>query len=85
MQNAFSNQLRKRGISAAVAEKLAAEILAIGREAHTEEDVRLNVEHALKPVLSQLGISTVARYEQRVTLLQGSRRADAVYGFGVIE
>jgi methylase of polypeptide subunit release factors len=85
MQNDLSSELRKRGISASITKKLAAEILAIGREAHTEEDVRLNVEHALKPVLSQLGISTVARYEQRVTLLQGSRRADAVYGFGVIE
>jgi hypothetical protein len=78
MQNDLSTELRKRGISASITKKLAADILAIGREAHTEEDVRLNVEHALKPVLNQLGISTVARYEHRVTLLQGSRRADAV-------
>ncbi len=72
-------------IAPAVSKKLASDILAIGKRAISEEDVRLNVEHALKPVLTQLGISTEARYEQRLTLLQGTGRADAVYGFGVIE
>jgi type I restriction-modification system DNA methylase subunit len=85
MKNGLSSELRKRGISASITKKLAADILAVGREAQTEEDVRVNVEHALKPVLNQLGISTIARYEQRITFLEGSRRADAVYGFGVIE
>lgn len=85
MRTGIWSELPKRGISASITKKLAAEILAIGRDAHTEEDVRLNVEIALKPVLSELGISTNARYEQRITLLEGSRRADAVYGFGVIE
>ncbi len=80
-----AKEFRKRGISASITKKLATDILKIGREALSEEDVRLNIEHALKQVLAQLGISTTARYEQRLTLLQGSGSADAVYGFGVIE
>src|SRR5208283_4169193 len=32
-----------------------------------------------------LGISTQANYEQKLTTLQGTGYADAVYGFGVIE
>src|SRR5205809_6924331 len=85
MDDSSAKEFRKRGISGPAAKKLASDILKIGREAHSEEDVRLNIEHALKPVLAQLGISTTARYEQRLTLLQGSGSADAVYGFGVIE
>src|SRR3990172_9103798 len=72
-------------LSPAGAKKLAEEIRAIAKRAHSEEDVRLNVEHALRPVLAKLGIATQAAYEQKVTLLQGTGRADAVYGFGVIE
>src|SRR5438552_3921507 len=68
-----------------LAKELAQEILAIGQQATSEEDVRVNVEHALKPVLQQLGIATSPKYEQRITFLQGSGSADAVYGFGVIE
>src|SRR5437899_9379329 len=65
--------------------KLAKEIKTIGKRATTEEDVRVNVEQALKPVLTKLGIAVQPKYEQRLTLLRGSGRADAVYGFGVIE
>jgi len=68
-----------------ISKKLAAEIRAIAKRAQNEEEVRLNVELELKPVLTQLGISTQANYEQRLTLLQGTGRADAVYGFGIIE
>ena len=50
-----------------------------------EEDVRINVEAALKHHLAELGIATEASYEQPITLLHGSGRADAVYGFGIIE
>jgi hypothetical protein len=38
-----------------------------------------------KPVLQELGITTSPKYEQRITFLEGSGSADAVYGFGVIE
>ncbi len=72
-------------LSPAGAKHLAEEIRAIGKRAHSEEDVRLNVEHALRPVLAKLGITTQAAYEQPLTLLQGTGRADAVYGFGIIE
>ena len=65
--------------------ELAAEIQRIGKAARTEEDVRVNVENALKPALNKLGIRTEPRYEQRLTLLHGTGYADAVYGFGVIE
>ncbi len=72
-------------IDPAMASRLAEEIRAIGKTARSEEDVRLNVEGALKQYLAQLGISTAASYEQPITLLQGSGSADAVYGFGIIE
>src|SRR2546426_4279778 len=72
-------------IDPAISRKLAKDIRAVAKSAHSEEDVRLNVEAALKPVLAQLGISTQASYEQPVTLLQGSGSLDAVYGFGIIE
>ena len=69
----------------AISRKLAADIRTIAKSARSEEDVRLNVEVVLKPVLAKLGISTQASYEQPVTLLQGSGSLDAVYGFGIIE
>jgi hypothetical protein len=68
-----------------VSKQLAEQIREIARRARSEEDVRVNVENALKPVLAKLGISTQASYEQRLTLLQGTGSADAVYGFGIIE
>jgi SAM-dependent methyltransferase len=71
--------------SPAGAKKLAEQIREIARRAHSEEDLRLNVEHALRPVLTDLGINAQAAYEQPLTLLQGTARADAVYGFGIIE
>jgi len=69
----------------AIARQLAERIRAVGKSARTEEDVRLNVEAALKDHLAQLGISTTPSYEQPITLLHGSGSADAVYGFGIIE
>jgi methylase of polypeptide subunit release factors len=72
-------------IDPGIARRLAEQIRAIGKLAKTEEDVRLNVEGALKHHLAQLGISTTASYEQPITLLHGSGSADAVYGFGIIE
>lgn len=72
-------------IDPAISQALAAKIRTIAKSAHSEEDVLLNVEAALKPVLAGLGISTQASYEQSVTLLQGSGSMDAVYGFGIIE
>ncbi|HVM50990.1 MAG TPA: N-6 DNA methylase [Candidatus Acidoferrum sp.] len=72
-------------IDPAMAKRLAEQIRTIGKSAKSEEDVRLNVEAALKHHLAQLGISTTASYEQPVTLLEGSGSADAVYGFGIIE
>jgi len=72
-------------IDPGIARQLAEQIRAIGKSAKTEEDVRLNVEAALKHHLAQLGISTTASYEQHITFLHGSGSADAVYGFGIIE
>lgn len=72
-------------IDPAISRKLAREIREIAKRAHNEEEVRIPVETALKPVLGRLGISTQANYEQRLTMLQGTGYADAVYGFGVIE
>ncbi len=72
-------------IDPAISQKLAREIREIAKRAHNEEEVRLPVESALKPVLAQLGISTQVSYEQKLTTLQGTGYADAVYGFGVIE
>ena len=72
-------------IDPAISKKLAQEIRAIAKLAQNEEEVRIPVEIALKPVLAQLGISTQPSYEQKLTTLQGTGFADAVYGFGVIE
>ena len=41
-------------LSPAGAKKLAEQIREIGKRARSEEDVRLNVEHALRPVLEKL-------------------------------
>jgi methylase of polypeptide subunit release factors len=76
---------RSGKIDPAISKRLAREIREIAKHAHNEEEVRIPVELALKPVLAQLGISTQANYEQKLTTLQGTRYADAVYGFGVIE
>ncbi len=72
-------------IDPAISRQLARDIREIAKRAHNEEEVRIPVESALKPVLSQLGISTQASYEQKLTMLRGTGYADAVYGFGVIE
>ena len=76
---------RSGKIDPAISKKLAHEIREIAKRAHNEEEIRIPVELALKPVLTQLGISTQANYEQKLTTLQGTGYADAVYGFGVIE
>lgn len=68
-----------------MAKQLAEQIRAVGKTAKSEEDVRLNVELALRHHLNQLGIQTQPSYEQPVTMLKGTGSTDAVYGFGIIE
>ncbi len=68
-----------------MAKQLAEQIRAVGKTAKSEEDVRLNVELALRHHLTQLGIQTQPSYEQPVTTLKGTGSTDAVYGFGIIE
>ena len=65
---------------------LAAAILAAGRAAHTEEDLRIGVEQALTQVRSALGITPhyERSYSGSVAVL-GSGSSDAVYGHAVIE
>lgn len=77
--------IRSGKIDPAISKRLAGEIREIGKRAHNEEEVRMAVELALKPVLTRLGISAQANYEQKLTTLQGTAYADAVYGFGIIE
>ena len=77
--------IRTGKIDPAISKRLAREIREIGKRAHNEEEVRVGVELALKPILTQLGISAQANYEQKLTTLQGTGYADAVYGFGIIE
>ncbi|HAO80390.1 MAG TPA: hypothetical protein DCQ92_15765, partial [Verrucomicrobia subdivision 3 bacterium] len=81
----MTGMTRSGKIDPAISKKLARDIREIAKRAHNEEEVRIPVELALKPVLTQLGISTQANYEQKLTTLQGTGYADAVYGFGVIE
>ena len=63
------------------AETLAQAIRQVARKAHTEEDLRVGVEHALSATLQALGLTATPEYEK--TTLSGS--ADAVYGHAVIE
>ena len=72
-------------ITPTMAKQLAEQIRAVGKTAKSEEDVRLNVELALRQHLTQLGIQTQPVYEQPVTTLKGTGSTDAVYGFGIIE
>src|SRR6266480_4545372 len=72
-------------ITPTMAKQLAEQICAVGKTAKSEEDVRLNVELALRHHLTQLGIQTQPSYEQPVTTLKGTGSTDAVYGFGIIE
>jgi hypothetical protein len=65
----------------ALAEDLAATIRRVAKDAQTEEDLRVGVEHALGATLRELGLTVTAEYEK--TTLSGS--ADAVYGHAVIE
>ncbi len=65
----------------ALAEDLAATIRRVAKNAQTEEDLRVGVEHALGATLRELGLTVTAEYEK--TTLSGS--ADAVYGHAVIE
>jgi hypothetical protein len=63
------------------AEQLAKEIRDVAKKAHSEEDVRLNVEHVLSHALESLGIKHEPQYEK--SLFSGS--ADAVYGHVLVE
>ncbi len=58
------------------AENLARAIRQVAQKAHTEEDLRVGVEHALRATLQALGLTPKPEYEK--TTLSGS--ADAVYG-----
>jgi len=68
-------------INLIAAENLAQAIRQVARKAHTEEDLRMGVEHALSATLQTLGLTATPEYEK--TTLSGS--ADAVYGHAVIE
>ncbi len=63
------------------AENLAQTIRQVAGRAHSEEDLRVGVEHALGATLQALGLTATPEYEK--TTLSGS--ADAVYGHAVIE
>jgi hypothetical protein len=63
------------------AENLAQAIRQVARKAHSEEDLRVGVEHALGATLQALGLTATPEYEK--TTLSGS--ADAVYGHVTIE
>jgi len=63
------------------AETLAKAIHQVAGHAHSEEDLRVGVEHALSATLQALGLTATPEYEK--TTLSGS--ADAVYGHAVIE
>jgi len=63
---------RSGKIDPAISQKLAREIREIAKRAHNEEEVRLPVESALKPVLAQLGISTQVSCEPKLTTLQST-------------
>ena len=63
------------------AENLAKAIRQVAKRAHSEEDLRVGVEHALGATLQALGLTATPEYEK--TTLSGS--ADAVYGHAVIE
>ena len=43
-----------------IAEKLTREIRKVAEQAKTEEDLRIGVESALRPILQELGIQTRA-------------------------
>ncbi len=62
-------------------ESLAQTIHQVAQRAHTEEDLRVGVEHALRGAQESLGLTITPEYEK--TTLSGS--ADAVYGHVVIE
>ncbi len=68
-------------IDRVAAENLATAIRQVAKKAHSEEDLRVGVEHALSATLAALGLTAVAEYEK--TTFSGS--ADAVYGHVVIE
>lgn len=63
------------------AENLAQAIRQVARKAHSEEDLRVGVEHALGTTLQALELTATPEYEK--TTLSGS--ADAVYGHVTIE
>jgi methylase of polypeptide subunit release factors len=62
------------------AENLAQAIRRAAQRAHSEEDLRINVEQALSATFQALELTTTPEYEK--TTLSGS--ADAVYGHAVI-
>jgi hypothetical protein len=70
----------------AQADAVCKAINRIGATAETEEDVRINVDAALRPILAELNLRTEPRFEQGVQRgALASGRADAIYGAVYIE
>lgn len=68
------------------ADIVAAAIRRVGVEAESEEDVRVNVDAALRPALDAFNLRTAPRFEQGVQRgALASGRADAIYGGVYIE
>ncbi|MDI7268073.1 MAG: N-6 DNA methylase [Myxococcota bacterium] len=64
-------------------ERLAKEIAAAAREAHTEEDLKMRVEPLLQRTFREVGIDVDVAYEKATKLT--AKRMDAVYGHLIIE
>jgi SAM-dependent methyltransferase len=70
----------------AQADAVCKAINRIGATAETEEDVRINVDAALRPIMTELNLRTEPRFEQGVQRgALASGRADAIYGAVYIE
>ncbi len=64
-----------------LADGVAAAIRGVGVQAQSEEDVRVNVDAALRPALEVFNLHTAPRFEQGVQRgALASGRADAIYG-----
>lgn len=70
----------------AQADAVCKAINRIGATTETEEDVRINVDAALRPIMAELNLRTEPRFEQGVQRgAVASGRADAIYGAGYME
>lgn len=65
-------------------EKLARDIREAGRNAHTEEDVKMRLEPLLRQAFKTTGIDVdIVEYEKATAV--SAKRMDAVYGYVIIE